>query len=167
MRPANEADISTAPEILDRLAELGFTPETVAMDKGYDGYDMHEDCRRRGIAPVIPLRKGTSPPKYPECKHGRWKFAGSDRKRDATKWRCPTGECQPASEWRKATRRSPLIPRHTRRYKRLYRARSAVEREFGRLKHELGLQPLRVRGLERVQLHADLCLLARLAVARL
>ncbi|MCY4088450.1 MAG: transposase [Actinomycetia bacterium] len=47
----------------------------------------------------------------------------------------------------------------------MYAARSAVEREFGRLKHELGMAPLRVRGLERVRLHADLCVLTRLALA--
>jgi len=40
-----------------------------------------------------------------------------------------------------------------------------VEREFGRLKHEWALLPLRVRGLERVRLHADLTILAKLAGA--
>ena len=40
-----------------------------------------------------------------------------------------------------------------------------MEREFGRLKHSWGLAPLRVRGLGRVRLHADLTMLARLAVA--
>ncbi len=46
------------------------------------------------------------------------------------------------------------------------RGRAAVEREFGRLKHEYGLAaPLRVRGLERVALHADLTMLARLSQA--
>jgi hypothetical protein len=43
--------------------------------------------------------------------------------------------------------------------------REEVEREFGRLKHEYGLSPLRVRGLARVQLHADLTMLARLSQA--
>jgi hypothetical protein len=46
---------------------------------------------------------------------------------------------------------------------KLYRSRGAVEREFGRLKHEWSLLPLRVRGLERVRLHADLTILAKLA----
>jgi hypothetical protein len=40
-----------------------------------------------------------------------------------------------------------------------------VERESGRLKHEWPLLPLRVRRLERVPLHADLTILAPLAVA--
>jgi len=59
----------------------------------------------------------------------------------------------------------PRIPRHTQRFRDLYRGRAAVEREFGRLKHDYGLAPLRVRGLERVRLHADLSILARLALA--
>jgi hypothetical protein len=48
---------------------------------------------------------------------------------------------------------------------KLYRTRGAVEREFGRLKHEWALLPLRVRGIERVRLHADLTILAKLAYA--
>jgi len=38
-----------------------------------------------------------------------------------------------------------------------------VERNFGRLKHEWGLGPLRTRGLERVRLHVDLTVLTKLA----
>jgi IS5 family transposase len=64
-----------------------------------------------------------------------------------------------------ATRFNPRIQRHTQRYRDLYRGRAAVEREFGRLKHDYGLAPLRTRGLERVALHADLTMLARLAQA--
>jgi hypothetical protein len=40
-----------------------------------------------------------------------------------------------------------------------------VERENGRLKHEWALLPLRVRRIERVALHVDLAILARLTVA--
>jgi len=91
--------------------------------------------------------------------------AGADYGRKATKWRCPTGECQPASVWVKADRLHPLIPRETLRFKGLYRNRGAVEREFGRLKNEWALSPLRVRGIERVRLHADLTILAKLGCA--
>lgn len=48
------------------------------------------------------------------------------------------------------------------RWRALYKARGAVEREFGRLKHEWGLLPLRIRGIARVRLHVDLSILARL-----
>jgi hypothetical protein len=59
---------------------------------------------------------------------------------------------QPALPLALGGRLFPRIPRHT-------------PREFGRLKHDYGLAPLRARGLERVQLHADLTMLARLGQA--
>ena len=59
----------------------------------------------------------------------------------------------------------PHIARHTDRFRTLYAGRAAVEREFGALKNLYGLAPLRVRGLSRVQMHADLTILARLALA--
>lgn len=67
--------------------------------------------------------------------------------------------------WIKASRLQPLIPRHTERWASLYRGRAAVEREFGYLKHHHGLPVLRVRGLDRVRLHADLTILVRLALS--
>ena len=70
-----------------------------------------------------------------------------------------------ASVWIKADRLQPLIPRGTSRFRSLYHGRAAVEREFGRLKHEYGLSPLRTRGLARIALHADLTMLARLSQA--
>jgi hypothetical protein len=67
--------------------------------------------------------------------------------------------------WVKADRLHTLIPRTTDRWKAIYRIRVAVEREFGVLKHEWGMLPLRVRRLPRVRLHVDLTILARLAGA--
>ncbi len=118
------------------------------------------------MCPVTPLRKTPAvvrgEHKPPTCDHGEWTFAGADYKRKATKWRCPTGECKPASVWVKADRLHPLIPRESDRSRKLYSRRGAVEREFGRLKHEWALAPLRTRGLERVRLHTDLTVLAQL-----
>ena len=59
----------------------------------------------------------------------------------------------------------PRIPRHSERFRKLYAGRGAVERAFGDLKHHYGLAPIRVRGLAKVQLHADLTMLARLSQA--
>jgi hypothetical protein len=136
---------------------------------GYDVGPVYEACSESGCAPIIPLRKTPAVKRgehrAPTCEHGRWAFAGADFKRKRSKWRCPTGECEPKSVWLKASRLSPLIPRTGKRWGDLYRGRAAVEREFGRLKHEYGLSPIRVRGLARVQLHADLTMLARLSQA--
>ena len=123
----------------------------------------------RDVCPVTALKqtprvqRGEHLP--PSCEHGTWTFAGADLKRKRTKWRCPTRECQPAGVWVKADRLHPLIPRESRRSRKLYKSRGAVERGFGRLKNEWALFPLRVRGIERVRLHADLTILAQLACA--
>jgi hypothetical protein len=122
-----------------------------------------------GCRPTIPtketpdVKRGEHKP--PSCQHGRWKYAGADFKRKLTKWRCPSGECSPKSIWRKACRLHPPVPRETRRWRDLYRGRASVERAFGRLKMDYGLAPLRVRRLDRVALHADLCMLAMLSQA--
>jgi IS5 family transposase len=116
---ARNESLYLAP-LLDAVRERGFQPATVAADKGYDNNRIYAECDARGIAPIIPLRKGRNEAFTP-------------------------------------------IPRHTDKWRALYRRRSAVEREFGRLKHHFGLAALRVRGIERVRLHADLIMLARLA----
>jgi IS5 family transposase len=155
--------------LLDKLHTLGIDPETAALDKGYDHAPVYFDCMARDIAPVIPLRETADVKRgedgAPDCEHGVWRFAGADRKRGAAKWRCPTGECQPGSVWIKANRLKPLIPRDGERWKGLYRGRGSVERAFGRLKHEWGLGPLRVRKIERVRLHANLTILSQLTCA--
>ncbi|MGH2485164.1 MAG: transposase [Ktedonobacterales bacterium] len=61
--------------------------------------------------------------------------------------------------------RESSLSRKSDEWRRLYRGRSAVEREFGRLKHHYALAILRVRGVERVRLHADLVMLGRLSLA--
>jgi hypothetical protein len=46
-----------------------------------------------------------------------------------------------------------------------YKPCGAVEREFGRLRHDYGLAPLPICALERVGLHGDLMMLAQLSQA--
>ena len=134
---AKDAETTFALGQLDAVRERGFKVATAIMDKGYDNGPIHEGCMDRGVCPVTPLRqtpavkRGDHKPRV--CEHGDWTFARTDYKRQATKWRCPTGECKPKSTWVKADRMHPLIPRHTKRSKALYSSRGAVEREFGRL----------------------------------
>lgn len=89
-------------------------------------------------------------------------FAGSDTKRGAAKFRCPTGDYTPASTWVKAGRLHTLIPRSTDRWKTPVKKRTTVERGFGRSK-TWALLPIRVRSLEKVRLHTDLTFLVILA----
>ena len=166
---ASAAETNFALGLIDAARERGFDPHTAIMDKGYDNGPIHDGCMDRDICPVTPLRQTgrvkAGDANAPRCEHGEWTFAGTDYKRKATKWRCPTGECAPKSVWVKADRLHPLIPRHTERSRDLYSSRGAVEREFGRLKHEWALLPLRVRGIERVRLHTDLTILTKLGCA--
>lgn len=164
--------------LLDAVLTRGFQPETCAMDKGYDARAIHDGFEAHDCRPIVAQIKQAKAAgvhdDVPTCEHGRWGFAGADFKRKLTKWRCPAASfaagqlslaCSPASVWIKADRRNPLIPRGSTRFGELYRGRGAVERCFGRLKHEAGLVPLRVRGHDRVALHADLTILAQLAQA--
>jgi IS5 family transposase len=162
---ANEA--SFAVPLLESVRERGFRAEIAVMDMGYDLGPVYEGFEQRDCHPITPLRETPAVKagkhKPPVCEHGDWTFAGSDAKRQAAKWRCPTAECSPASRWIGASRLHTLIPRDTARWRKLYRLRGSVEREFGRVKNEWALLPLRVRRIERVRLQADLTILARLA----
>ncbi len=169
VRTAKASELPEVPLLLDDVKSRGFTMEVGVLDRGYDAQGIYSEIESRSARPVIPLcntpavKAGKDKP--PACDHGTWTFAGSDPKRGASKWRCPAGECAPASVWVKASHLHPLIPRETSRFKAYYCQRGAVEREFGRLKHEFGLLPLRVRRIARVKLHVDLTILTQLASA--
>jgi hypothetical protein len=169
VKAANEPEQAEVGGLLDTAAGRGFTVDVCVLDKGYDGEPMYETCESRGIRPVIALKEtqavkdGKHKPQT--CDHGEWTFAGADAKPGAAKWRCPTGECKPASMWVKMDRLHPLIPHGTDRWKSFYKKRTAAEREFGRLKNEYGMLPLRVRRLPRVTLHVNLTILAQLGSA--
>jgi hypothetical protein len=121
--------------LLDKLHARGYQAGTCAMDKGYDNDRVYVECVERDCRPVVPLKN--------------------------SKW---TNQLVPAIP-PDGRRMAPFIPRASRRFRDLYSRRVAVEREFGRLKHDYALAPLRVRGLQRVRLHVDLVMLARLSLA--
>jgi len=169
VRTAKDSELPEVPLLLDAVKSRGFTVDVCVMDRGYDSEVIYEQVESRHARPVIPLRQTPAvkagKDKAPSCEHGEWAFAGSDAKRGASKWRCPTGECAPKSKWIAASRLHPLIPRNTDRFKTFYCQRGAVEHEFGTLKHQWGMLPLRIRRLARVQVHVDLTILATLADA--
>jgi hypothetical protein len=137
---AKDAESTFAVPLLESVREGGFRAEIAVLDMGYDHTPVYEGFEARGCHLVIPLRETPAVKagkhKPPVCEHGEWTFAGADAKRRAAKWRCPTGECSPASRWVGASRLHTLIPGGTARWKKLYRLRGAVERENGRLKND-------------------------------
>jgi hypothetical protein len=142
VRAANEPEQGEVAGLLDILAGRGFAPGVAVLDKGYDGQPMYDECESRDIRPVIALKETQAVKdgkhKPPSCDHGEWTFAGADAKRGATKWRCPSSECQPASAWIKMSRLHPLIPHGTERHKSLYRKRTAVETSKPQCCHSRG-----------------------------
>jgi transposase len=119
----------------------------------------------------------------PVCLSGHvMKYWGRDG--DYLKWRCPVacgdkhkqctvrGRCSGSkygrvlkiSQW-EDPRRWPGLARESKKWKRLYKHRTAVERVNARLKDYLQLDQLRVRGLARVKVHTALGLLVMLAGA--
>ena len=178
-----EHESNFALTLLDAARERGFNPKTCAVDLGYWGEEIHHGFEERATHPVSLLKKK---PRIdndelglaevfnrdrPHCKHGEWKFAGTDYKRRRTKWRCPTAECSPRSKWLTASLQHPLIPRKTTRWRDLYRhGRMASEGVNSTLKGENALDDLRGRGMDRARCHVDLSIIAllakRLALAR-
>lgn len=168
--PANHSEKAEVAPLLDQARAKGFAADTCSMDNGYDAGYVYETCEERNCRPLIPLSQATIDTgrhRPPQCEHGTWEFRGAEYDRKTTKWVCPTGECNPKTKRIKASRLHTMIPRGTGRWWDLYRKRSAIERGFGRLKHEWGLTPLRVRGLERVRLHVNLTMLTMLGCALL
>ncbi len=115
VRTAKDPEIPMVPVLLNSVMKRGFAAQVAILDWGYDIESLYTLLESRDIRAVIPLRQtpavkaGKHNP--PSCEHGTWTFAGSDAKRGASKWRCPTGECAPASVWLKASRLHTLISR--------------------------------------------------------
>ena len=76
-----ERPLYVAP-LLDAVTARGFQPQSVAMDRGYDNNRVYADCHERGIAPVIPLRKGRIQPETP-IKRGTPEWASLYKRRTA------------------------------------------------------------------------------------
>jgi hypothetical protein len=168
------------------------SPRAVAADAGYDARPVYEAIDELGAAPIIPLvphgqespagitnLQGTAlcplgQPMVYWGRDGHW-----------LKYRCPKalgqpgcsprpghGPCSPSPyglvvklDYRHNLRHTPPIPRETRKWRRLYRRRTAVERVFSRLKSHLLLDALRVRGLAKVRVRVTLSTLVLLAAA--
>ena len=187
---ANESDTTQMKALLKQAgADQNETrPEAVIADKGYDSQDNNRfiftECE---AAPIIPIREveGMQMPDIcnakgtPLCSCGlEMAFWGRDGK--YLKYRCPEAVGKGACKSRfKCTaspygyvlklpiaddpRRHPPVPRESKKWQRLYRLRTAVERVNSRVKGLLGLGAITLRGIDKVTTRAILSLLAMLA----
>ncbi len=189
--PANEADTVHMEKLLKKAGadQEENKSKAVIADKGYDSQDNYEfiygQCQS---FPIIPIRergneqlpdicnaKGT-----PTCSCNlEMVFWGKDG--NYLKYRCPhvLGKAECKSRFRCTPssygyvlklsiaddpRRHPPVPRESKKWQRLYRMRTAIERVNSRVKELLGLDKLTVRGIGKVTVRAMISLLVMLAV---
>jgi IS5 family transposase len=191
--PANESDMNQMKPLLKKagLEKKEHQPEAVMADRGYDS---KENClaifKDIHAAPIIPLREkpGYESPDIcnakgtPTCSCGlEMVYWGRDGK--YLKYRCPDvlgkAKCRcrfpcSASSYgyvlklpvmKEDPRRHVPVPHESKKWARLYRMRTAVERVNSRVKDLLGLRKITFRGLAKVTLRSLLSLLVMLAAA--
>ena len=191
LTPANESDTKQMETLLKKAGadKADTKPEAVIADKGYDSRDNYQfifgNCKS---SPIIPIRereneqlpdicnaKGT-----PTCSCGLGMvFWGRDG--NYLKYRCPhaLGKAECKSRFRCTPssygyvlklsiadnpRRHPPVPRESKKFQRLYRLRTSIERVNSRVKELLGLDRLTVRGIGKVTVRAAISLLVMLAI---
>lgn len=190
--PANESDTKQMKVLLEKAVpdDPHIKPEAVIADKAYDSQENYRlVIEEYGAAPIIPIREreGMQMPDIcnakgtPVCRCGlEMAFWGRDG--DYLKYRCPQavgkGVCLSRFPCTSSTygyvlklpiredpRRHPPVPRESKKWQRLYRLRSAVERVNSRVKGLLGLDKITVRGIAKVTVRSLLSLLVMLAAA--
>ena len=194
LTPANAADCAQAIPVFEDAKDehKWFAPEHFRADKGYDDPKIHARLEGKyNCHPLIPLRdmgkdeiamldeRGC-----PHCEFGAFEWPGTDYKNKRSKWFCPVrcgkfkfggeyhGCCSKDNKgemvwlsWADDPRKHAFVPRRTKQFEKLYNKRRAVEREFSRLKGQFLLDTIRVQGIEKVRLHAELSIFGRLLTA--
>lgn len=168
--------------------------EVCLADGAYDSTENIKAITGRSALPIIPLNPGgeKAPPGItntlgtPLCPTG-FPMTYWGRDVDYLKYRCPqeatklfsclldhkgTDRCSLSPyglvvklNMKDDPRRYVPVPRETKKWQRLYKRRTAVERVNSRLKQNLLLDELRVRGLPKVKVRIGLNLLVMLAIA--
>jgi transposase, IS5 family len=163
-------------------------------DTGYDSTENIKAIIGRGAMPIIPLNPGSekAPPGItnrlgtPLCPTG-FPMTYWGRDGDYLKYRCPqeatgrfcclldhkaTDRCSLSPyglvvklNMKDDPRRYVPVPRETKQWDRLYKTRTACERLNSRLKENLLMDELKVRGLPKVKVRIGLNLLVMLAIA--
>jgi IS5 family transposase len=189
--PANESDTQQMEVLLAKAKteRPQARPEAVIADKGYDsGRNSQLVYSTYHSAPIIPIieKPGMQLPDIcnakgtPTCGCGlEMVFWGRDG--HYLKYRCPhvlgKGVCKSRFRCTSSAygyvlklpigddpRRHPPVPRESKKWERLYRMRTAIERVNSRLKEFLGLRRICVRGIVKVTIRSVLGLLVMLAI---
>lgn len=174
---ASESDAKNLEPLLEKLD--GLLPaghlEAVMADAQYDSQENHEAIWIREALPIIDHNdRGWGPaPGYtkegcPLCDCGRpMRFLGRDRVyvKYGSGVGCTCRDGRLIRRWRidDDVRLHPPLPRHTKKWERLYDERTAVERVNSRGKEHGRWRSLKHRGLAKAHVHCALTMLVQAA----
>ena len=169
-------------------------PKAIMADKGYDALPNFKHALKRKIIPIIAVRrppkdKKTGERRYnglydedgrPVCVGGMpMTYLGTDPK-GSHHFRCPPGGCRLKNkiDWSrycntehsekpkgKLLRIMGLVPRSSKLWKKWYKMRTAIERYFSSGKRSRLMDSHRYFRMDKVDLHANLSMLAYLLTA--
>jgi transposase, IS5 family len=192
LTPANVSDTEELPNLLGKakLKRTEAKPDAVITDKGYDSKNNNDIVYKEyKAAPIIPIREREGAQQTDICNAKGTPTCGCGldmvywgRDGNYLKYRCPhvlgKATCKNISPCTSSAygyvlklpisddvRRHPPIPRETKKWKRLYKMRTSVERVNSRLKDILGLRRITLRGILKVTVRSLLSLLVMAATA--
>ena len=191
--PANENDSPQLSKLVDRARALypWLKPKHLLADRGYDSIANHKALVKRGITPIIHVRKPTAEDGLydgiyaakgqPACTDGKtpMQYLRTDAKTGHHLFRCPPAGCamkakiSGLSSYCDGTelwvdpfdnlRAIGLVARAGAKWQRLYARRQGIERMFGSLKRSRLLNQHLYVWRDKVELHLGLAILTYLA----
>ena len=165
--------------------ELRNNIDTLSADKGYDSTNIIKSLRNYGIKPVIDIRNqwkdGESTKQYKNTnvvytydgkvfylkENGElvpMKYLGYDKVKDKLRYEY-NGRTY-SIELSTDTRVFTPIARDSKKWKRTYNKRTALERINGRLDRDFNLENNKVRGLAKAEIMVDIMMISMLAMAK-
>ena len=191
--PAYAGDSTQLPIVVQKALDTHpwLRPKYLLADRGYDSQVNHRFLLKRGITPVIHIRKPTAKDGLhdgiytalgePTCM-GKvpMDYIRTDPETGYHLFRCRAEGCPLKTKGSKAIihcdsevweapENNPRVlgplPRFSPEWRRLYKLRMSIERIFRSLKHSRGLEGHCVRGLRKILLHATLTVLTFQATA--
>ena len=190
--PVIQGDSPMLPSVVQQAQQTypWLRPQFLLADKGYDSQANHAFLVKKGVTPVIHLRKGHNGALHggiytadgaPTCLgQVGMEYHGTDRNTGHHLFRCPKGGCHLRAKsnwnvrycdsevWEDPTNNLRVIgvlPRSSKLWKILYAQRMSIERVFRSLKHSRGLELHCARGMRRILLHATMSVLTYQATA--
>ena len=180
--PANANDSPTLPPLMDQHADKfpAMPARFLLADRGYDALSNYKYLDRRGVLSVIHMRNTDKTGLYsakgrPYCAGGlEMEYVRTDKGKGHL-FRCTDPECPMRTQSPYLGLRCPQehyegwggdllrkvgrLPRAGRRWRRIYRRRTVIERMFGSMKRSRLLDFAICLNIKRMRLHVALSLL--------